>query len=188
MGDDEELPDDLLELAGWSDEIPTGYEIDWVDDGVIEVRGVEAFPQHITRFPASYGLVLWREQVEEYVEEFSIDECGIPETYTEWDDEYDESDAFVDGPAFDNPPTEIEIVGGGVMSRMVRRAVRELAGPYGYDSDEFVVYNCLPRPVVVLRDGVGAILIAPYWLTEDGWDSSELLTRYYDEFEDRYEV
>lgn len=188
MSDDEDLPDDLLELAGWDDEIPTEYEIEWLDDAVIEVRGVEVFLEDFPKFPARYGLAAWREQVEEYVEEFSSGEHEIPNTYTEWDEEYDESDAFVEGPAFDDAKTAKEAVGGGVMSRLVRGAVRELAGPYGYDSDEFVVYNCLPRPVVVWREGEGAILIAPYWITEDGWGTSELLTRYYEAFEDRYEV
>lgn len=95
------------------------------------------------------------ESVASYVETYGKADVELPATYSE----------FPDG----HGPIATRVEGGreySLVSNRVEAALRELNGKGRFDRDEYRLVDCAPAPSVLLREGVGAVLIAP---TSDGF-------------------
>ncbi|WP_436932671.1 hypothetical protein [Halosimplex halobium] len=142
----------------WSDELPHGV-MEWQDetDTVIELeilpnRPIEPDGMSMTDKPmkGAIGLVVSPPtKVDEYVDVLADDTVDIPKYYSRFPD---------------NREPMIQHGDDAIFSEWVEAAVRVLNGGGRYDESEFTLYDCLvgdPQPCLLLREGVGAVLLAP---------------------------
>lgn len=90
------------------------------------------------------------EAVAAYVDTYGKGEVELPATYSE----------FPEG----NRPVASRVEGGreyALLSSRVEAALRELNGKGRFDGDEYRLVDCSPAPSVLLREGVGAVLVTP---------------------------
>lgn len=90
------------------------------------------------------------EALSAYVETNGAADVELPETYS----------AFPDG----HRPIASRTAGGreySLPSNRVEAALRELNGKGRFEREDYRLIDCSPAPAVLLREGTGAVLIAP---------------------------
>ena len=169
-------PENPVKEAGWGDEgdQPPNDVVEWLDETVYirgEVLCVGSASQEVdppgVQLNQDLALVVYEDELRDYLDEFKKGEVEIPETYGSWNDDWD----FTLGRLvfLDDAEAYIGASEGDMMvvkGDWVQAALRELDGPYSYDSSEYVLHDCRPASPV-LEGPTGAILISPWY--HDPW-------------------
>lgn len=141
----------------WSDALPRGA-VEWSDrprtlQNLRVVQNATCEPERVSSRILADRLALvvsGPASVAEYLDANGKGEVALPATYS----------AFPDG----HSPVASRVAGGreyALVSNRVEAALRELNGKGRFAREEFRLVDCAPAPSVLLREGVGAVLIAP---------------------------
>ncbi|WP_435180427.1 hypothetical protein [Halorussus sp. AFM4] len=161
------------------DPIPPHDVVEW-HPRVETVNGVDAHPlihvRHdspITANPAT-GTVGWvisqPETLANYVAEHGRCTIDVPQYYSRFPEIEANRLPSLDEYLAIGPGLESDDGDSAIHPRLVRLAIRVLNGKGRYPADEHTLHDCLPLPCPLVREGVGAVLIAPR-IAPDGFDS-----------------
>ncbi|WP_193309193.1 hypothetical protein [Halorubrum halophilum] len=85
-----------------------------------------------------------------------VTELEIPDAYSDWEADFGDGSGLYRGTVVEKDGETVQF---GILTTRVKAAMRSLTGGGRYDSGEYVLYDCLPVPV--LRGPEGAVAIAP---------------------------
>ena len=98
----------------------------------------------------------------DYLDSRATTEVEIPDTYSHWEAEFGEGNGLYRGNVVEKDGETVQF---GLLATRVKAAMRSLTGGGRYDSSEYVLFDCVPVPV--LRGPEGAVAIAPVELRID---------------------
>ncbi|MBP2251272.1 hypothetical protein J2754_001593 [Halarchaeum solikamskense] len=159
-----DYPDDpspTHDVASWHPRVET-----LPDDGGVDAHPINYVsndsPATARPAPGTVGWVISRpETVADYVAEHGHGTIDVPQYYSRFPDigahnTPDREDYIAVGPGLESDE------GNTVIDpRLVCLAIRVLNGKGRYPADEHTLYDCLPLPCPLVRDEVGAVIIAP---------------------------
>lgn len=105
----------------------------------------------------SHNSIAWvTEGREEYLTSRDTKQITIPNTYSVWDNEFGDGDGLYRSSTMTKNGETVQL---GIPAQRAKAAMRILTGGGHYDADKYVMYDCVPVPV--LQGPEGAVAIAP---------------------------
>lgn len=159
-----DYPDDPTpphDVASWHPRVETIGDEDGVDAHPVNYVSNDSIAT-ARPAPGSVGWVISQpERLRDYVAEHGGGTIDVPQYYSRFPEIGPYSTPNNDDYLAVGPGLETDEGNTVIDPRLVRLGIRVMNGKGRYTAGEHTLYDCLPMPCPLVRDGTGAVIIAP---------------------------